>query len=67
MPCTIGGIVAGVLFGAIMAVDLPLVSPNLIYPKAVNAAPVTASAKKYLAALDKPMSKSNADLAKWGQ
>ena len=75
--CNTGGIVAGMVVGTVAAVGLTLVSPSLSYPLAIKAAAHKvldgAAAKRAgahtpqeLAALDKAVTKAQADIAKWG-
>ncbi len=56
--CNTGGIVAGMLVGAIAAIGLVLVSPNMTYPVIVKAAQ-----EKAIKGADDALVKLNADLA----
>jgi cation/acetate symporter len=56
--CNTGGIMAGMVVGTLTAIGLVLVSPNMTYPKAVQAAQ-----EKIIKASDEKLTKLTADLA----
>ena len=56
--CNTGGIVLGMIVGAVSAIALVLVSPNMTYPLAVKA-----TNEKAIKVADEKLAKANADLA----